>query len=987
MNAAANNVSVAHSKLFSAQNKKPTIWPVIFVVAVLTISLSVTFLLWQKEQRHVQGNVLEVFDAKTDQAVVKFKQHFQSVEEVLHAADGLFAATQGVQAAEFHRFIASLRLKEKYPEIREVGFVAALPDAHAPGGRRAPVTLFESVAGDGHSALGRDLSADRVRREALALAAGSGSLAVSNKIRLPGESEDEAQFGYRLYWPIYRNGVQPRERGSRERDLRGWAFVSLNLGAVLQSFSRDSNQVAIDVYDGDDMLDEAQARGNVRDRVGGDSSLKMLVAARSVEIGGYRWTLVAHALPENMAVAGEDHSGVILRAGGIVAVLLALFSWLMMRAAQHAQAQQNVLEQHREALRLSEHQLQAVLDTAPVGIWWMDETGRYRFANKAICDMIGVSEQRLLQATSLLEILVPEEAEQCLRSDRECLQGDGTHHTMEAAKFSDGKVHKLAITKVKLFDSEGNCLGLIGVAVDVSEQQERETALQDLLRTKSAFLANMSHEIRTPMNSVLGMTRLALESAPEGKQRDYLGKIQESGQLLLRIIDDILDLSKIEAGKLEIEMTDFDLNTMISSIVNLLGERARLKGIALRVECPPQIPRLRGDVLRLRQVLINLADNAIKFTAHGEVVIRVLETEDATGVNLRFEIEDSGIGMSAAEMERLFQPFQQADMSTTRQYGGSGLGLSICKRLVELMGGQIGVSSQPQHGSLFWFNLQLARAPRLAPPPETNSNPAPDISKLRGAKLLLAENNPFNQEVAIEFLNKAGAKVQVANNGIEALHWLNRKKFDCVLMDVQMPEMDGLEATRQIRHNPAWAELPVIAMTANAFEEDRKQCLAAGMNDFISKPMQPEQLYAVIVKSLSAEKNGGEIPAPQPAEASLSPANTLVVLDLSELYERLEHDRAKAAEFVRRFVQLARADMATLESALQTNDKTALANWGHHWKSPAFMIGAQHFLALCRQVEMAGKGYADLPSNIAADLQRAADAIEARLEHALASLV
>jgi PAS domain S-box-containing protein len=986
MNALTNKVSVAHSLLFDKQKTNSIFWPIVFVVAIFSMALSVTYLLWQKEQRHVQGNVLEVFNAKTDMAVDKFKQHFQSLEEVLYATDGLFAAAHGVQADEFHRFVSSLRLKEKFPEIREVGFVTAIPDARAPGGKRAPITLLDSMGSGGAVALGRDLSGDRVRRDALMLAADSADLAISNKMRLPGETEEEALSGYRLYWPVYRNGVQPQERSDRARNLQGWAFVSLNMDAVLQSFSRDSNQVAIDVYDGDDMLDEAHARDNVRDRVGGDSSLKMLVTVRPVEIGGYRWTLVAHAFPESMAVAGEDHSDIIVRAGGVVAVLFAIFSWLMMRAAQHAQVQQNVLQQHQEALRLSEYQLQAVLDTAPVGIWWMDETGRYRFVNKAFCDSLGVPEHKMLQASSSQEIFDPLVAEQCSRSDRACLQGNGVHHSMESLKFADGKIHQLAVTKVKLFDSAGNCLGLIGVSVDISEQQAREAALQDLLRTKSAFLANMSHEIRTPMNSVLGMTRLALEAAPEGKQRDYLGKIRESGELLLRIIDDILDLSKIEAGKLEIEMTDFDLNALISSIVNLLGERARLKGIALRVECPPQIPRLRGDVLRLRQVLINLADNAIKFTAHGEVVIRVLENEDGNGVHLRFEIEDSGIGMSAVEMERLFQPFQQADMSTTRQYGGSGLGLSICKRLVELMGGQIGVSSQPRHGSLFWFSMQLEAAPPVVPAMEVQSKPEFDISGLRGAKLLLAENNPFNQEVAIEFLNKAGAKVQVANNGIEALHWLRRKKFDCVLMDVQMPDMDGLEATRQIRHNPAWAKLPIIAMTANAFEEDRKQCLAAGMNDFISKPMQPEQLYAVILKSLSGAKAESEISAPLPAAETLPSTDAPVALDLSDLYERLEHDRAKAAEFVRRFVQLARADMATLEAALQANDKAALASWGHHWKSPAFMVGAQHFLVLCRQVEMAGKGYAELPANIAADLHRAADAVEAKLEQALASL-
>ncbi|HEX5339059.1 MAG TPA: ATP-binding protein [Gallionella sp.] len=964
---------------FAALFEKPGIWVFVFVFSVLTISLAVTYHLWQKEQRDAQNDIQEIFNGKTDQAANTFKQLFQRYEDVLQATDGLFAASQEVSTGEFRRFFASLRLKEKFPEIREIGFVAAIRDTRIPGIRQAMLTLHEPADAIQPPVLGRDLFRDRIRREALIYAATTGGLGISNKIRLPDETEAEAQPGYRLYWPIYRDGVVPQKKRDRENNLLGWSFVSVDMEAVLRNFERDNNQVAIEIYDGDDMLSAAHPAANSKDRVGGDSDIAMMSATRRIDLGGYTWTLVAHALPATMAVAGNNHSAMIARIGVVSSLVLAFFSWLLLRGTQRVLIQQNALRQQQEALRLSESQLQAVMDTAPVGIWWMDETGRYRFINKAFSAALGIPEERFLKAASLHDILDPVMAEQCVRSDQACLQGDGVHHSRETMRLADGNLHQFAVTKVKLLDSTGKLSGLIGVSVDISEQQVREDALQDLLRTKSAFLANMSHEIRTPMNSVLGMTRLALEIAQPGKLHDYLDKIRESGELLLRIIDDILDLSKIEADKLEIEMTDFDLNALVSGIVNLLGERARLKGIALGVECPADLPRLRGDVVRIRQVLINLADNAIKFTAQGSVTIRVSASGNERGIDLRFEVRDSGIGMTETEMERLFQPFQQADMSTTRQYGGSGLGLSICKRLVELMGGKIGVSSQPGYGSLFWFSLQLARSPcTVAQTQDAPCKTGVDLSSLRGAKILLAENNPFNQEVAIEFLSKTGAVVQVAGNGIEALKWLRREVFDCVLMDVQMPEMDGMEATRQIRHNPAWAELPIIAMTANAFEEDRQQCLAAGMNDFISKPVQPEQLYAVIVRWLhNAQPPAAALP-PQP----VAPQTESADLDLADLYERLEHDRARAGDFVRRFLKMMREDMTTVESAVRDNNSEAIKHWAHHWRSPAHMVGAYRFALLCRQLESSP----ERASDILAELRQAADTAEAKLDAALADL-
>ena len=362
-------------------------------------------------------------------------------------------------------------------------------------------------------------------------------------------------------------------------------------------------------------------------------------------------------------------------------------------------------------------------------------------------------------------------------------------------------------------------------------------------RAKTAFLANMSHEIRTPMNSVIGMASLALDHATDDKQRKYLEAIKHSGEHLLGLINAVLDMSKIEAGELRLDATDFQLGAVLGRLNEQMLERARSKGLALRFEIDKALERpFRGDPLRLEQVLLIHVDNAVKFTERGEITVRarILES-DVKGYRVRFLVQDSGIGITEQTRDRLFQVFQQADQSTTRKYGGTGLGLAISRQLVALMGGEVGVQSEPGQGSTFWFTARLA--PGTAPVAKAGSPLRPDAKALAGMRILLAEDNQVNQFVATAMLEDVGAIVSVVGDGQAALDLLHREPFDCVLMDVQMPRMDGLEATRRIRADSTLARVPVVAMTANAWKEDRQACLDAGMDDFVSKPVQPALLY------------------------------------------------------------------------------------------------------------------------------------------------
>jgi PAS domain S-box-containing protein len=678
----------------------------------------------------------------------------------------------------------------------------------------------------------------------------------------------------------------------------------------------------------------------------------------------------------------------------------------------------------------SSRRFQDMLDTLPQLVWMADAQGRSQYLNRRWTEYSGLPVSALL-GDGWFQAVHADDVTQAMQAWRAAVASDVASTAQFRLQGRDGGHRWFSASFSASRDARGRPLYWLGCAVDIEDGRQARLELdlhrrqletlvaqrtQELTATlaarteaehqmrllndqlnqanqqmaqardhalaanqaKSAFLANMSHEIRTPLNAIVGFTHVLRAELHEPSQRQQLAQISTAAQHLLQVINDLLDLSRIEAGKLLLEPLDFSVPDMVSGACSLVAQAAGAKGLALRVHADGLPQRLHGDATRLTQALLNLLGNAVKYTEQGSITLRVSVAEQRDdAVALLFEVADTGCGIAAAEFARLFNPFAQAERNSTRMHGGSGLGLAITRHIAQQMGGDAGGESQLGQGSTFWFTarLALAQQPTTAQPaaPDAAEPAAPLGAELLGLRVLLAEDNPVNQEVARQILCGAGAQVAVAGDGQQALEMLRQQAYDVVLMDVQMPRLDGLRATRLLRQDPALRHVPVIALTANALPQDRQACVDAGMNDYLAKPVDPPLLYATLQRwrpkpagtpPRAADPLPSSVPS-QPAGQSADHklAGLAALVDVQQALQYCGGQTGVLVNTARSFARHHRGSGAELAALLGVGDTPAAARLLHSLRGASAALGAVALADPIQRLESAvaqGQAGADL---------------------------
>jgi PAS domain S-box-containing protein len=968
-----------------AQVRSPSVAWVLLGLCLLATTIG-----WSLSRSHLEERERNRFQRRARQAASEIRERLRDAEQALQAARSYLAAREPVTRAEWQRYVASLDLRQLYPVVSGLGFVAYVPRPQLepflqatrkdgapafklhPNTPRADYFIVKYIEPAGPELIipGYDLGADPRCRLAAERARDTGAPTIVRPAELSATAQGLTEL--LVLAPVYRRGVPLATGAERRAALIGWVYGPIRLADVMKSIGgANEGEIHFELFEGAAMNAATRLYADPAGHGRESARPSRFVEVEEVATEGQVWTLRVASRPAFEATVDRSQPVLIL-IGGLCISLLAFGSTRSL--AMTRQRAVSLAEQMTERLRLQER----AIVSSSLGVVITDAIQRDNpiiYVNPAMERITGYSAAEMLGRNCRF-LQGPDRDQPGLLDLRTALAEARSCRVTLHNHRKDGTGFWNELNVAPVLDARGRLTHFVGLTEDITARRQAEIALREAKeaaeaanRAKSQFLANMSHEIRTPMNGIIGLTDLLLETPLTDTQQGYLAAVKNSAEDLLRIINDVLDLSKIEAGKLELHPESFSLRASLDQGLTSLSLRAQQKALELSIRVAAEVPdRLRGDGGRLRQILFNLVGNAIKFTDRGKVSVSVrlaaAETRARHGLEppsqaedpgsgqcwLHVCVSDTGIGIPPEKQAVIFETFTQADTLIARRYGGTGLGLAIARKLVRLLGGQIWVESERGRGSRFHFtcvfDVEARPEPSADEPaglcPAPLPKPAPEVA--RSLRVLLAEDNLVNREVAAVTLKHLGHTVDAVATGREVLTALQESRFDLVLMDVQMPDLDGFDTTAEIRRREQGTghRVPIIALTAHALEGDRERCLAAGMDDYLSKPLRRADLVAALERWR------------QPPAAFLE-LDARPALDRYRLLSEVEGNIDLVRRMASLYFEHAPGLLDRIRTGVQADDWPGFAHPAHTLKGSLHQLAAGPAAACAQQLEDAAR--------------------------------
>lgn len=958
-------------------------------IFIFLVGFFVTIYISDKIQKQALAEKESLFEKISERVCNEIEERLILPEYGLHEMRStLLNNPETLDRKKFQLFIETSAILNKFPGVHGFGFVQKVL-------RKDLNRFIEDVRSDNASdfsvktsgtyddlyiirhieplkinlpAWGYDLGSEEVRRETILKAIQTDNSALTKKITLLQDPKKEGAF--LLFLPLFRSHSSLKSSS----DLIGLVYCPIIISELLNGIEKNSEGlINFKIYDdpkNDPLKNSAifettiKQETFIQNKQNPSLITNHLIQESLISVAGRTLKVVTISTPKFELLMHSKFQWYILISGTLISLLLSFTIWQLLNTRKTAVMKLQETTSMISSILDSSTEI-SIISTNKEGIITLFNKGAERLLGYSADEMIGKNSPKIFHD----ENEVRERGEQLSTQLQQNVSGFDVFNVIPNQRGSElrewtyihknGSRFRVSLVVTLVTDSLGQKIGYLGIAQNISKRTQYEKQLKiatelaiEASRTKSDFLATMSHEIRTPLNGIVGMIKLLVETPLNPQQLDMAKAVDESSATLLSLINDILDFSKIEEGKLDIDPHDFSLQSVIKNVMTLFSVKAKEKNVLMIAHLDPTIPdTLHGDSHRLRQILSNLISNAIKFTAKGSVTLQAsLLSTESSDLDLCFTIIDSGIGIPPDKINRLFKSFSQVDSSTSRQFGGSGLGLAICKKLVELMGGKIQVKSSPNVGSEFSFTLPLKRGNQQ----NLISESKPKIlhrSKKIETSVLLVEDNRINQKLAIFLLEKEGLQIDIAENGIEAIEALKKKQYQLVFMDMQMPLMDGLTATRQIRENNSGvldSTVPIIAMTANAMSGDRDICIEAGMNDYLSKPLDLEKLRAILnlwipSSTISSEDSLSSL-APSFVPATFS-------FDHEDFLLRTHLSKQDAALILADFLKEIPKQIEEFETTLTSGDHKKISDVIHTMRGTTSNLSATSLLEIVIQIQ------------------------------------